>query len=1036
MKPICLKVVRWVVACAGVALAGWTARADASGASVEPIAVSVSNEKLTVRVPAHLSGDQLLLVWDDADCGDRPADWGHSAVLAEALPSDGASISVDLARMGVQSGQAVGVFAVNQFRMLDQVKVSNDSYVDTGVKDSEAYRVSFGFYAEASDYSNNEWGIFLGTKDGIFILSLENGNPEKWFWVACGVRSDKDVGNRPTVSKTAINEVALSQAGLVVNGQTMQAGLTAATLGSTGANIYMGRGNPDARHQTGWWSHIEIAGADGRNLIEYVPVQRVADARVGFYDRVGGRFVGSSGSGSMGAGTVTNDLETIVHQRSDVLRPYLPCPFEITAVGSQLMVKVAPALALEGVRLVWGDHRHDLADAVPAEGGVYQVDLAMLEGGVSEAEYTVQSVQKMDLLDRIKMPDKTTYIDTGIKDTECHGVFFGFLGTERSEAFANFIGSVEGNGFTVGSNNAKEDSWYWAFYDGKKDPRPAASTTEINEASFANGVFTMNGAVVNSSLHRGAVGASGEKMFVGTWAGWRRYWYGWWSYVRFEDAVGNALVDYLPARRRADGKVCFYDRATEGFVFSSGGGAFEAGTTTNENVVVIHRQRSFTLANLIATAVWTGGGDVTHYADSANWACRNSAGEVVVGFPGPETVVTLPAELSGDCNLLGLSSTRIALTGVVDLKGHTLVLPVTADFPNEATITDSVGGGELRLNVPEGVTVTNSKIGGTGLAKVVKVGAGTLVAARAGQDYTGGLLVAEGVFVCGGRGSAGVYGDSANIITVATGATFDCNGHDGHGAAKLVLAGGTVANTAAVPGGTGLDWFTDVTLEADSFARADQDLFIAAADGRPSALEMNNHTLTLDVGASTAFGLVNATVTGGGTIYQRTGGYVQLGKEGCPGVTAETTTLTVAHSLRVLADSTFQNYISTYEGNWDQGQNPICVTGRFCPRTDRWHSTKLLDGATLDLSAQTGVWTASTRGTYYETESRLAVAPNAVITVEMGGRTVAEEDQIVSWTSDQYQRSATFTWNLDLPLCATSNGLFARWNQGYTIIIR
>ncbi|MGN0846956.1 MAG: hypothetical protein ACI4RA_06185, partial [Kiritimatiellia bacterium] len=629
-------------------------------------------------------------------------------------------------------------------------------------------------------------------------------------------------------------------------------------------------------------------------------------------------------------------------------------------------------------------------------------------------------------------------IDTGVKDTDCCGVFFGFLGTERSETggFENFIGSVEDNGFTVGANNQDETSWYWAFYDGKKWPRPKVSTTDISEATFARGVFTLNGVPVNSELHRGAIGASGRNLFVGTWASKSRYWHGWWSYVRFDDAGGNALIDYVPARRCADGKVGFFDRAAGAFVFSSGAGAFEAGATTNEDVRVVHQARSFTLANLIATAVWTGGGDVTYYEDPANWMCANAAGEMVAGYPGPEAMVSLPSELAGDCNLLGLSSARIALTGTIDLKGHTLVLPVDADFPDEAVVTDSVGGGELRFSVAKGVTATNSKIVASGRTKVVKVGPGTLVVKKPGQSYTGGLFVTEGVFACGGRGSAGVYGDPANTITIASGATFDCNGHDGHAAAKLVLAGGTVANTVAVPGDVGLDWFADVTLEADSFVRADRWMLFSAAGESPAALKMNDHTLTLDIDGNCSFGLVNVMVTGGGTINQRTGGFLQLGATGCAGVTAETTTLNVGRSLRVLVDSVVRNYTSSYGGSWDQGTNCVCVTGRFLPKGSRWHSTRLLNGATLDLSAQTGVWTASTTANYYDEEAHLTFAENAAIVVDMGDRVVSEGDQIVSWTREQYRRSATFTWSLDLPLTATPRGLFARKSYSSAIIIR
>ena len=46
---------------------------------------------------------------------------------------------------------------------------------------------------------------------------------------------------------------------------------------------------------------------DGYKILDYVPVQRVADGKVGFYDRATLSFVTSTGTGNFTAGTVTDD---------------------------------------------------------------------------------------------------------------------------------------------------------------------------------------------------------------------------------------------------------------------------------------------------------------------------------------------------------------------------------------------------------------------------------------------------------------------------------------------------------------------------------------------------------------------------------------------------------------------------------------------------------------------------------------------------------------------------------------------------------
>jgi hypothetical protein len=119
------------------------------------------------------------------------------------------------------------------------------------------------------------------------------------------------------------------------------------------------------------------------------------------------------------------------------------------------------------------------------------------------------------------------------------------------------------------------------------------NTASINEASFANQTFTLNGSVVKSDLPAGSVGASGANMFLGTWGAKNRYLYGWWSYVRFTGENGDALLDYIPVQR-GDGVVGFWNRVTDKLVTSTGGGAFMAGTVTHEGFEVIRSTQRVT----------------------------------------------------------------------------------------------------------------------------------------------------------------------------------------------------------------------------------------------------------------------------------------------------------------------------------------------------------------------------------------------------------------------------------------------------------
>ena len=366
------------------------------------------------------------------------------------------------------------------------------------------------------------------------------------------------------------------------------------------------------------------------------------------------------------------------------------------------------------------------------------------------------------------------------------------------------------------------------------------------------------------------------------------------------------------------------------------------------------------------------------------------------------------------------------MSGTIDLAGHVLRTEALSDMTRVAEVTDTLGGGELHVEVASPVVASNTAVAFTGAMKLVKEGDGTFVAAKAGQTYAGGTDVAGGTFACGGKGTAGVYGAAGGTNTVFAGATFDCNGFDEHWQNPFVLAGGTLRDP----------WYVaHVTLTADSFVEEPaSNVALANENFAEATLEMNGHTLAFDIAAGKMCALVNLTVTGGGTILGRSGGYLRMGYTDAAGVRASGTVLDIRHSLRVDAETTFLDYISRYVlGGYDTGAaNPIKVVRRFCPTHDdmRWHSVELQDGAILDLSQVTG--NATSHGDHFDGTSTLSFAPGATITVDMGERTVELNDQLTAWTTKP--QNVTFTWDRPLPLCALRAGLFAKRDPGMTII--
>jgi len=1031
------------------------------------ISLEVTGSRLYANVPSGLASEQVLLVWDDADKGNDVDAWANRHELAAVVGANGGTYCADLARLGVRNGQTCRVFARHNLRLLDMLEMPNSTtYIDTGILEGVCYGVRFGFYGTGI---SEGFANIIGTSDAGFAVGANNTDITKWYWCYRGKKDQTTAptgwgSSRPSVSTSSINDAAFTNQMFTVNGTIVKSGLDAGPVGETAANIHLGR-YANGRYHYGWWSYVRFDDASGTAILDYIPAQRITDGKVGFYDRATGRFVASSGSGAFNAGTVTNASWTAVNSSAATVVHGVPF-LDVALDGTLLTVTAPSGLAGEQLVLLWDDsdkggdptawaNSEVLAASLSASGGTYSANLTTL--GIGRGHVCrVATVNQMQLLDMLKMPNTTTYVDTGIPDSRCYGVRLGFYGdegyTSNGGTFQIFIGTVESigsgtpSGFCIGMNNTSFSSWYFIYRNYKSGERPSVYTDAINDVAFTNRVFTLNGTVVKSGLGAGAVGENGRNMYIGTYANLDRFLFGWWSYARFDDEAGTAIIDYLPAKRAADGKVGFIDRATGAFIVSTGSGNFTAGTVTNDSFSAEHLWRTVPLGEIVATATWTGTGAVD---DPANWACTNLYGEEVSGVPGEYTAVTIPSAdtfscpagspfacrtvsvggvLASDRDWRGLDFS--AVSGTIDLAGHTLQIAAWADMARAAEVTDTIGSGELHVEVASPVVVSNTAVAFTGAFKLVKEGDGRFVAAKTGQTYSGGTDVAGGAFACGGNGTAGVYGAAGGTNTVYAGATFDCNGFDGHWQNPFVLAGGTLRNPKRV---------AHVVLSADSFVVAPGSTTALANENYAEAtLEMNGYTLAFDIAAGQMCALVNLTVTGGGTILGRSGGYLRMGYTGAAGVRAAGTVLDIRHSLRVDAETTFLDYISRYVlGGYDTGAtNPIKVVRRFCPTRDdmRWHSVELQDGAILDLSQVTGIWNATSHGDHFDGTSTLSFAPGATITVDMGDRTPELDDQLTAWSSRP--QNVTFTWDLPLPLCALRAGLFAKRDPGLTIIFR
>ncbi len=284
------------------------------------IAVVLDGGTLTVTVPAGLVGERLILAWDLADKGDDLDDWANSTVLAESAVEG--ELSKRLGSFGIRNGDTIRIFAATAYLPLDMLQMtSRQTYIDTGIKDLDVYGIRFGFYATGKSASfGGAIGTGEGTNwDGGFIVGANQTEITSWYWAYQGTKYSGT--SRPDVSTSQINEAAFTNRMFTVSTADgsvnfKKTGLPSGAVAKvtdtySGKNMYLGRSAESDAAMYGWWSHVSFDDEDGNKILDYVPVRRVGDNKVGFYDRATKTFVTSSGTGDFTAGTPTSETEVI-----------------------------------------------------------------------------------------------------------------------------------------------------------------------------------------------------------------------------------------------------------------------------------------------------------------------------------------------------------------------------------------------------------------------------------------------------------------------------------------------------------------------------------------------------------------------------------------------------------------------------------------------------------------------------------------------------------------------------------------------------
>jgi hypothetical protein len=333
----------------------------------------------------------------------------------------------------------------------------------------------------------------------------------------------------------------------------------------------------------------------------------VADNAVGFYDKVSKTFTSSESSDAFVAGTATG--ETVEGDFAMESPTFVRLGLSVDR--SVLTITVPACCAGERLSVLWDDSdkgddeaawAHSAVVADEALAGTYTVCMPSL--GMRNGQFCrVTASDRYHPLEMLLQDSKSSYINTGIKDSDVYGVRFGYYSVAKSDDGASCIGSygslggfvLYANGFTRMSMSVMWRGTGLSEHPGVRwgSPGDDPDLSKLNEFAFTNGVFTVNGSVVNSSLGAGvAAGTQGKILTVGAStsdSAVGKGMYGWWSHVSFDDVNGKRIFDCIPVKRATDDAVGFWDRASKRFLMSSGAGGFMAGPVSDAPQVIFEK---------------------------------------------------------------------------------------------------------------------------------------------------------------------------------------------------------------------------------------------------------------------------------------------------------------------------------------------------------------------------------------------------------------------------------------------------------------
>ena len=301
-------------------------------ADTAALSVTVSGNDVSVSAAAGVLDDTsaLYLVWDEADRGEKLADWPtENRIVYSGSPAiSSAAATYTLSKAGVPAGAYVRVIATSNVRLIGgYVALKANQYINTGIKDTEAYGLDIRYRPLGT--SSGSYSSLMGGVRDKFTIGMNAGNYDKYYinYNRTGNTATTGVVGNPAYAlpdTTNPHTLCISDGKLYLDDNEVTTnpggialGKMSGAVGQHNVDILLGvtwndsEGTLNGKYCHAEWYYATLPDANGNALVNLVPALRgdTVSPEAVFYDTVSGKCFANAGTGTLAySGSTTNTV--------------------------------------------------------------------------------------------------------------------------------------------------------------------------------------------------------------------------------------------------------------------------------------------------------------------------------------------------------------------------------------------------------------------------------------------------------------------------------------------------------------------------------------------------------------------------------------------------------------------------------------------------------------------------------------------------------------------------------------------------------